>query len=58
MKRATIKTTEPPPRPEHRDSAPGPRCDQAERYRATARHIVVQLDIEAAMWQMLGKPPE
>jgi len=28
---------------------------QAERFRATARQIATQLDIEAAMWQMLDQ---
>jgi len=30
---------------------------QAERFRATARQIATQLDIEAAMWQMLDQGP-
>jgi len=48
-------TPEPSPRPESRDDA----RDQAEeRFRSTARHIATQLDIEAAMWQILGKPPQ
>jgi len=50
------KQTERPPRPECRDVARDSR--QAERFRATARRIATQLDIEAAMWQLLGKEPE
>jgi hypothetical protein len=55
MIRDDATPTDRPPRPERRDDAPDPRCDRAERFRATARHIATQLDIEAAMWQLLGK---
>jgi hypothetical protein len=55
MKRDDATPTDRPPRIERRDDAPGSREDQAERFRATARHIATQLDIEAAMWRMLGK---
>jgi len=45
-------------RPDRRGDAPGPQCDQAERFRATARRIALQAIIEETMWQMLGKEPE
>ncbi len=62
----TATTPKPPPRPESRDAAPNTQTDQAERpgrprvqdFRATALHIATQLDIEAAMWQIMGKPPQ
>ncbi|MBD3309556.1 hypothetical protein GF348_24465 [candidate division KSB3 bacterium] len=63
MKRDDAMPTGRSPRIERRDDAPGSREDQAERpdkpricdFRATARHIATQLDIEAVMWRMLGK---
>lgn len=65
--KCAAKPQEQPPRPacaphadrtERRDDAPGPRCDQAERFRATARHTATQIDIEAAMWRILDREPE
>ena len=56
MSAATDNPTDRRPRPERQDDAPDTR--QAERFRATARHIATQLDIEATMWQLLGKEPE
>ena len=52
------KPQEQPPRTERRGEAPGPRSDQAQRFRATARQIATQLDIEAAMWRMLDQEAE
>ncbi len=56
MSAATDNPTDRGPRPERRNDAPDTR--QAERFRATARQIATQLDIEAAMWQLLGKEPK
>ena len=52
------KPQEQPSRTDRRDDAPGSREDQAERFRATARHIATQIDIEAAMWRILDREPE
>ncbi len=49
--------TEQPSRPECRDDA-GEMSAAERRFRDTARHIVRQLDIEEAMWQLLEKEPE
>ncbi len=57
MKRTTT-TPEPSPRPERRDAVPNSKTDQAERFRAAARQVAAQVEIEAAMWQILGKPPQ
>ena len=60
MNRAPILTDQ-PPRPEHQDATTARNPDHPERlkaedaFKATARRIVTQLDIEATMWQMLGK---
>jgi len=53
MSTDTDKPTDRPARPEPRGDGPDDR--QAERFRATARRIAVQLDIEETMWRMLGK---
>ena len=58
MKSAATAAAELQPRPDRRGDAPGPRCDRAERFRATARRIALQAVIEETMWQMLGKEPE
>ena len=58
MKSAATAAAEHLPRPDRRGDAPGSQCDQAERFRATARRIALQAAIEETMWQMLGKEPE
>ncbi len=51
------RPTEQPSRPECRDDADAMSVAE-RRFRDTARHIVLQLDIEEAMWQLLEKEPE
>ena len=64
-----MKTTTPKPKQdEHRPTGPGAQSNPAqerpgqpraqERFRATARQIVTQLDIEQTMWQILEKEPK
>ncbi len=53
MNPATDKPADRPARPAPQGDGPDER--QAERFRTTARRIAVQLDIEEAMWRMLGK---
>ncbi|MBT7702554.1 MAG: hypothetical protein HN700_19870 [Verrucomicrobia bacterium] len=54
---ATIdRPTTPPPRPAPQGDGTDDR--HAERFRATARQIVTQLDIEQTMWQILEKEPK
>ncbi len=56
MSAATDRPASQPPRPECRDDAE--EMSTAEcRFRATARRIAVQLDIEETMWRMLEKEP-
>ncbi len=65
MSAATDKPTDRPPRPAPQGDGPDDR--QGERpgqpraqecFRATARQIVTQLDIEETMWQILEKEPK
>ncbi len=66
MSAATDRPTAPPPRPAPQADGPDERQAEArpgqprarERFRATARQLVTQLDIEQTMWQILGKRGE
>jgi len=49
MSAATDKPTDRPPQGDSPDDR------QGERFRATARRIAVQLDIEETMWRMLDR---
>ncbi len=57
MSAATGRPTAPPPRPAPQGDGPDERQAE-ERFRATARQIVTQLDIEQTMWQILDKEPK
>ena len=66
MSAATDRPTAPPPRPAPQGDGPDERQAEErpgqpraqERFRATARQIVTQLDIEQTMWQILEKEPK
>ncbi len=56
LKNPAHQPTEQPSRSERRDDADEMSAAHP-RFRDTAEHIVTQLDIEATMWQLLGKQP-